>query len=215
MKKTFTFIFAALFAVSLFGNTPVYTVTAQNGSNSGYATSCVVTVNNVDWTVEGNCTVSGSAYAIGGWGLGGKKISGVSRSISCQELPYSFDSLQIIHKKNNGITVDSFYIVFDNDTVRASEEQLVALQDSGAVLNFKFKTYVNPSVKFVYVLTNTPNQNKRIEFYSAEFYLSQDVVTNIQIVTIEKVVKYFDPRMRQICIIRDNKKYNLLGERIE
>lgn len=67
MKKIFTFIFVAVFAASMFGNTPVYTVTAQYGSNSAYASSCVVTVNEVDWTVEGNCNMNGD-YAIGGWG---------------------------------------------------------------------------------------------------------------------------------------------------
>lgn len=215
MKKIFTFIFAALFAVSLFGNAPVYTVTAQNGSNSGYATSCVVTVNNVDWTVEGNCTMSGSGNAIGGWGLGGKKIAGVSRSISCQELPYSFDSLQITHKKNNGVKVDSFYVVLDTDTIRANEAQIVALQDSGAVLNFKFNTYVNPSVKFVYVLTNAINSNRRIEFYNADFYLIGDVVTDIKNVKTTTYSKYFDSNNGQIILLKDNKKYNIIGARIE
>lgn len=130
-------------------------------------------------------------------------------------MPYSFDSLQITHKKNNGVTVDSFYIVLDKDTIKANEEQLVALQDSGAVLNFKFNTYVNPSVKFVYILTNTGSSNKRIEFYSAEFYLTKDIVSNIQLVKENKFIKYFDMNAGQMFIVRDNKKYNLLGERIE
>lgn len=213
MKKLFILLCSVILSIPIFAQDLVYTVAAANGTNSTYAGSCVITVNNVNWTVQGNTNMSGT-YAITGWGIGGKSLSKAQRTISCKSLPYKFDSISVTHKVNNGITVDSFYVILDSDTIFATQEQITLMQDSNAVVKFKVnQVYSNPSVSFVYVITNNLSKNKRIEFSKAEFYNTNKIDTAIQ--NAEETVKIIKTiENNQVVIIRDGIRYTVTGTKI-
>lgn len=212
MKKLFILLCSVILSIPIFAQDLVYTVAAANGTNSTYAGSCTITVNNVEWSVQGNTNMSGT-YPITGWGIGGKSLSKVQRTISCKSLPYKFDSISVTHKVNNGITVDSFYVILNSDTIFATQEQIALMQDSNAVVNFKFDQVYNPSVSFVYVVTNSNKSNKRIEFSKAVFYNTNKIATAIQ--NAEETVKIIKTiENNQVVIIKDGIRYTVTGTKI-
>jgi hypothetical protein len=219
MKKFFIILCSLIFGLNCFAIEPVYTVTATDGTNSDYTKSCVIAVNGVDWTVQGNATMSGKS-AITGWGIGGKTKDSIivtnktPRMISCESLSYSFDSISITHKVNNGLTVDDFYVILNTDTIFASQEQIALMQNSDAVVNFKFKQVSNPSVSFVYIVTNSNKSNKRIEFSKAEFFQTvKDIPTSLVTPVIQQTSEKFLLN-GQIIIRKGEEIYNIMGQKL-
>lgn len=182
MKK-FTLFFAALMmsVVSVSAaDVAVYTVSAANGTNSNYAGDCDIVSNGITWNVQGNTAMEGQ-YAIGGWGLGGKKIINQDRAIYSKDaINANIKQVKVTHNANNGIFVNSFAMIVSDasnsagDTVRATAEDIKAMANKEAVVTFAIpegKVWNNKYYKFLYNLTNqAANVNKRIEFAKAEFF---------------------------------------------
>lgn len=211
MKKNILLFSLLIFSSANFALEPVYTLVHTKGTNSAYASEGTVEVNNVSWTVEGNMN-SDNWWRIGA----GKKevLSKTPRAIYCESLPYTIDSISIRHGKNGSLTIDDFYAVLDNDTIRIDDDNLVSLQTDSAIINLKFTSKNSVPVKFVYTIMKeaTSSAAQYIEFLQADFYntVSDDVPTNLFNNADQNTSKKF-LKDGNLIIFSNGKYYNTSG----
>ena len=90
--------------------TVVYTLDGNvTGGSNGYATESDITQGALSWKVMGNTTMAP-------WRFGGKKLSGVDRTIySTTAMSYNISKIDITHGTANGITVNSMTVIVATD----------------------------------------------------------------------------------------------------
>ncbi len=100
------------------------------------------------------------------------------RAIYCESLPCAIDSISIHHGKNGSLTIDDFYVVLNNDTIRIDEDNLAALQKDSAIINLKFTSKNSVPVKFVYTITkNQQLQQHNILNSFRQIFIIQHLMT--------------------------------------
>ena len=181
MKRLSIFFAALLTSVGcmIAAESVAYQVVAEKGTNFSYTGSGDIVVNGITWTAQANANVSTEQGGIGGWGIGGKNITAVNRAIfSKNSIAATITKVVVTHKANNGLTVNSFALIASDesivagDTIWATADDLTKMKNANAVVEFAIpegKTWANKYYKFLYNVTNATKNNKRIEFYSADF----------------------------------------------
>lgn len=181
MKRLSIFFAALLTSVGcmIAAESVAYQVVAEKGTNFNYTGSGNIDVDGITWTVQANANVSTEQGGIGGWGIGGKKITAVNRAIfSKNSIAATITKVVVTHKVNNGLTINSFALIASEesnaagDTIWATADDLTKMKNANAVVEFvvpEEKTWTNKYYKFLYNVTNATKNNKRIEFYSAIF----------------------------------------------
>ena len=158
-----------------------YTLTPTNGSNSGYAGNCDITISNITWNLTGNSQLSTNT-----WGLGGKNITAVDRAIySKQLLNKNVTKVEVDHGAND-ITVNKFTLL-----VSSTADFANPLSYDGTCEANKTTTFTRPNgvswenmyYKFVYNVTNTStSKNKKVVFAGAKFYIAAGIsATGIEV----------------------------------
>lgn len=180
--KRLSIFFAALFTsvgCMIAAESVAYQVVAEKGTNFSYTGSGDIVVNGITWTAQANANVSTETGGIGGWGIGGKNITATDRAIfSKNSIAATITKVVVTHKANNGLTVNSFALIASEesnvagDTIWATADDLTNMKNTNAVVEFvvpEGKNWTNKYYKFLYNVTNATKNNKRIEFYSADF----------------------------------------------
>lgn len=138
------------------------------------------------------------------------------RAIYCESLPCTIDSISIHHGENGSLTIDDFYVVLNNDTIRIDEDNLAALQKDSAIINLKFTSKNSVPVKFVYTITkkSATSAAQYLEFLQADFYntASDDVPINLFNIKENKSKKIL--QNSRLIIIGKNAYYDASGKTI-
>ena len=182
MKKITSLLFVMLLACATFATEAVcYTLTPTKGSNSDYARSCDIKIRDITWNVAGN-----SQLYTNTWGLGGKSLSAVDRTIySKQPLKKNVTKVEVVHGAND-ITVNKFTLL-----VSSTADFANPLSYEGTCEAKKTTTFTRPNgvswenmyYKFVYNVTNTStSSNKKVVFAGAKFYIAEGIsATGIEV----------------------------------
>ena len=144
----------------------VYTLdgTITGGSN-GYATNSELTINELDWVITGNTTISP-------WRIGGKSLSKIDRAVySKTAMPYNISKIEITHGTASGITVNSFKLIISDAANDSGTEIPVTFKASATTtIELPAGDYTNKYFKFLYNVTVSVSDNKYLQFTNAKFY---------------------------------------------
>ena len=174
MKKLTLLLSAMLLACATFATEAVcYTLTPTKGSNSAYASSCDIKIGDITWNVAGNSQLSTNT-----WGLGGKSLSAVDRTIySKQPLNKNVTKVEVVHGAND-ITVNKFTLLVSSTADFANPLSYEGTCKANTTTTFTRPDNVsweNMYYKFVYNVTNTTNSNKKVVFAGAKFYIASGI----------------------------------------
>ena len=149
------------------GDTVVYTLTPDTGSNNSYAGNCDVTINGITWNVTGN------AQTIP-WRIGGKSLSGVDRVVySKTALNKNISKIDITHGNASSITVNSMTIIVSKNVDFSSPVSTLtptfAANSTITVNRPEGADWTDCYYKIVYNVTVSGTSNKFLEFTEAKF----------------------------------------------
>ena len=137
-------------------------------SGNAYATASEVTQDNMTWMVMGNTEMNP-------WRIGGKNLSGIDRPVySTQTISDNISKIVVTHGTASNITVNSMTLIVSANSDFSSPTSTL----TGGFVAESTTTFNRPDgvswagqyYKIVYNVSVSGNQNKFIQFVSAEFY---------------------------------------------
>ncbi len=146
----------------------VYTLAPAAGSNSSYAGSGDVTINNVSWSVNGNNTMVP-------WRLGGKSITNTDRTVTSTVAVSSENISSVVLTVGNAsdITVNSLTLKVGTSQGANDVSSITATFEANSDITFERpsgKDWSNCYFTFVFNVTVSINSNKFVQFTKAVFY---------------------------------------------
>ena len=146
----------------------VYTLAPAAGSNSSYAGSGDVTIDNVTWSVNGNTTMIP-------WRLGGKSITNTDRTVTSTVAVSSENISSVVLTVGNAsdITVNSLTLKVGTSQGDNDVSSITATFEANSDITFERpsgKDWSNCYFTFVFNVTVSVNSNKFVQFTKAVFY---------------------------------------------
>lgn len=146
----------------------VYTLAPAAGSNSSYAASGDVTIDNVTWSVNGNTTMIP-------WRLGGKSITNTDRTVTSTVAVSSENISSVVLTVGNAsdITVNSLTLKVGTSQGDNDVSNITATFEANSDITFERpsgKDWSNCYFTFVFNVTVSVNSNKFVQFTKAVFY---------------------------------------------
>lgn len=144
-----------------------YDLVIADTTNNGYNYSGTVTIDDVEWNVEGNGQISP-------WRLGGKNISNVDRRVysSSAVTTKNVSKVELQVGAANSITVNSLSLKVGSDTTFADYE-VPATFSSNSTITFERPNgadWSNMCFAFVFNVSVSGSTNRFVQFSGAKFY---------------------------------------------
>ncbi len=176
MKQKLTFLLTALLlltGMTTWGQTReetvVYTLDGtQTGGSNGYATESEITQGSLTWMVMGNTTISP-------WRIGGKNLTNEIRPVySTGTISDNISKIVVTHGTASDITVNAMTLIVSANSDFTNPTSTL----SGTFAASSTTTFTRPSsvdwsgmyYKITYDVSVSGNNNKFVQFISAEFY---------------------------------------------
>lgn len=146
----------------------VYTLAPAAGSNTSYAGSGNVTIDNVSWAVNGNNSMIP-------WRIGGKSISNTDRTVTSNAAVSSenISSVKLTVGNADSITVNSLTLKVGTTKGASDVSSVTATFSANSDITFERpsgKDWSNCYFTFVFNVTVSGSSNKFVQFTKAVFY---------------------------------------------
>ena len=162
---------AALFGTTAMAQTADYTLDATKASNAttnnAYASTGTVTVDGIDWAVNGNGTTQP-------WRIGGKSLSNAERTVYTKTAyPSEVSQIDLTVGAASSVTVNSLKLQYSTNADFSDATTLTKSFAASSTISFAPESGNFPKnayYKFIFNVTVSVNSNKFIEFKTVEFY---------------------------------------------
>ena len=149
--------------------------TSNASSSSEYQSATDFVIEGITWSVTGNTSLTP-------WRIGGKKITGVDRSIySKTAISQNISKIEVTHGALEGLTVHSWTVIVASNanfsTVVSTITPTFEANTTTTINRPEGVDWSNCYYKFIYNVSYSKNSNKYLEFTEAKFYTITPAIT--------------------------------------